>query len=167
MWSKDSATLHHSPVAVAPVQWSTAVPIGSVESGISGDALASANDGSAIFVAISWGGQTAVYESLKPSYGASWTDLTPTPLSGADPQLSFGGSAALLTTVNSGSVVATTFYLAGTPSSVSTSCVFGLAKPFLSESLSGDVRVPRSHVQTADKLVDRVGNDLASMESVE
>jgi hypothetical protein len=37
-------------------------------------------------------------------------------------------------------------------------CVFGLAKPSLSEPLSADVGVPRSNVEPTHKLIDRLGD---------
>lgn len=38
--------------------------------------------------------------------------------------------------------------------------VFGLAEPPLSESLSGDVRVPSPHVESAHQFVDGLGDHL-------
>jgi hypothetical protein len=40
------------------------------------------------------------------------------------------------------------------------SCVFGLSKPSLPESLSGNVRIPRPNIESSDEFVDGFGNHL-------
>ena len=67
--------------------------------------------------AYSVGGSTYVYDSLSPSYGSTWTNLTAaTPIPGSNPRLSFGGSSALLITKTQCTVYATTIYPYGSPS---------------------------------------------------
>lgn len=101
-----------------PIQWGTAVAVGAWTTGFAGDALAASSNGSVIFAAVSYGTSTNVYESVTD--GSSWTLLTATAITGTSPRLSFGGSAALLSTITSSQeVIATTFYLHGTPSIVS------------------------------------------------
>jgi hypothetical protein len=102
-----------------PIQWPSApVAIGSVQAGsFGGDAFAVSPNGSAMFAAVTVAGATYAFESLAPSFGSTWTSLTQSPISGSDPQFSFGGSAALLVTRIASSVTATTFYLHDTPTS--------------------------------------------------
>jgi hypothetical protein len=119
--------LNGTGTTAVPIQWNNAtavttwtirpvqIPPPPVQTPLTGDALATASDGSVIFAAIAEGAQTSVFESLAPSYGSSWTSMLKSPISAMDPRLAYGGSDALLTTITGSVVYATTLYPHGSP----------------------------------------------------
>lgn len=100
-----------------PLTPSSGVQIANPTGPITGDAFAASSTGTTMVAAYSVGGSTYVYDSLSPSYGSTWTNLTAaTPIPGSNPRLSFGGSSALLITKTQCTVYATTIYPYGSPS---------------------------------------------------
>lgn len=94
----------------SPINWSA--PRSLLQAyGAGGAALAIGSSGGTIAVAASWNGSTTLVSASDYGVNSVWTSLTPTAIPGGEPKLTVSGCTALLTTLTSHALKATTFTL--------------------------------------------------------